>query len=92
MSSSSTPESLEQPLSTPKQQNGPCEAPCESWPAAPAISAAAGIAIPGGGGPQLRSVDDDLLRVPIAEAARRLGFSVKTLKRRGDDTKPTTRP
>jgi DNA-directed RNA polymerase specialized sigma24 family protein len=28
-------------------------------------------------------VDGDLLRIPIAEAARRLGCSVKTLKRRG---------
>jgi hypothetical protein len=30
-------------------------------------------------------VDSDLLRIPIAEAARRLGCSVKTLKRRGTD-------
>jgi excisionase family DNA binding protein len=28
-------------------------------------------------------VDGDLLRIPIAEAARRLGCSVKTIKRRG---------
>ena len=35
--------------------------------------------------PQLRLVASDLLRIPIAEAARRLGCSVKTLKRRGGD-------
>jgi hypothetical protein len=32
---------------------------------------------------QLRQVDTDVLRLQIADAARRLGCSVKTLKRRG---------
>ena len=78
-SSSSTPRSLEERLSARKQENGQHRA---------------NLVRPRRGGrnrhsssraPQVRLVDGELLRIPIAEAARRLGCSVETLKRRGAD-------